>query len=1036
MEPRRYIPPLLRFCPRLIGPSRNAITWARFSAALLLAVLGAVLLLPISSASTFRQKEVKQLRSAGSTQRTQLRSVFTASLQPPFFETVETFAANCTTPKTSFNLGETVCAKVTGAPAGGPFASRRFQWANTNPFVVRENDIVTSTQTDSFTLPTTNTSEVNGVTIDNRGDWSINSMDTSEGFMRATAVFTVRNPESAATDLEVTNVPRLDSGSPAANSDVVFMVEVSNNGPDTAANVSLSNPVPANTNFVSTTQDVGPAFSCNNPFPGDVSGTSVCTIASLPSGATARFLFTYQVLTGTADETQINSTSDLSSSTTEKDGANNSSTGTAVVITPTCTITPPADITQQNDLDTQGHALGGAIVTYADPTTSSSVTPSSCGVVECSPASGSFFPIGTTPVVCSDGANAPVHFNVTVTDTEAPTISCPANVTAFEAPSGSGSANVTYPDPTAADNSGQVTVTTDHPSGSSFPVGTTTVTATATDAGGRTATCTFTVTVNPSNCTLACPADVTVAVATGETSAIVNYADATPNGTCGNITYSQASGTSFPLGTTAVTATAETGEACTFQVTVTGDVTAPTISCPTDITVSAPANSCVASVDVGAATATDDVSAPGQIQIVGSRDDGLALTDSYPVGTTTITWTATDGANNSSTCQQTIRVNDVSPPSITAPAGQTVFANETCQAEVPDFAGIAVTSDSCTTSDPIVVTQEPEAGVFLGPGVHTITLTATDGSGNTNTATTTLGVVDNTPPSITLNGDASVTVECHTTFTDPGASAVDNCGGTSAASASGTVNIDVPGTYTITYNASDAAGNAGTPVTRTVTVVDTTAPTITLNGANPMTVECHTSFTDPGATANDACSGSFAATASGSVDVNTPGTYTLTYNATDPAGNVAVTVTRTVNVVDSTAPTITLNTFAPSLWPANHKYKTFQLTDFVTGAADSCNLSIALNNVVIEKVTSDETENGNGDGNTSNDIVIAPDCKSVQVRAERNGGGDGRVYTITFKVADSAGNVGRATAKIVVPPNPSSTPIDSGINYTVVGGCP
>ena len=81
-------------------------------------------------------------------------------------------------------------------------------------------------------------------------------------------------------------------------------------------------------------------------------------------------------------------------------------------------------------------------------------------------------------------------------------------------------------------------------------------------------------------------------------------------------------------------------------------------------------------------------------------------------------------------------------------------------------------------------------------------------------------------------------------------------------------------------------------------------------------------------------------------------------------------------------------------------------------------------------MTSDEIENGNGDGNTLNDIVIAPDCRSVQLRAEREGNSNGRVYTITFKVSDGY-NTKTVTAKVVVPHNIGQTPVDSGVHYTV-----
>jgi hypothetical protein len=86
---------------------------------------------------------------------------------------------------------------------------------------------------------------------------------------------------------------------------------------------------------------------------------------------------------------------------------------------------------------------------------------------------------------------------------------------------------------------------------------------------------------------------------------------------------------------------------------------------------------------------------------------------------------------------------------------------------------------------------------------------------------------------------------------------------------------------------------------------DTLPPVITVNGSNPATVELGGSYSDAGATANDAIDGSVPVTSSGSVDTNTVGSYTITYTATDNSGNSA-TASRTVNVVDTTAPSVTV----------------------------------------------------------------------------------------------------------------------------------
>ena len=326
--------------------------------------------------------------------------------------------------------------------------------------------------------------------------------------------------------------------------------------------------------------------------------------------------------------------------------------------------------------------------------------------------------------------------------------------------------------------------------------------------------------------------------------------------------------------------------------------------------------------------------------------------------------------------------------------------------------------------------------VSLPLGSHTITLTVASSSGGSADDTVVIDVVDTVAPTITLLGSNPMTVECHTGFSDPGATASDGCAGdlTSAITVGGSVNANVVGTYTLTYSVSD--GSHTTTTTRTVNVVDTIAPTLTLLGSNPMTVECHTGFTDPGATASDGCAGDLtsAITHGGSVNANVVGTYTLTYSVSD--GPHTTTATRTVNVVDTTPPVITLNGQTPSMWPPNHKYQTFPVTDFVASVTDSCGTSLGVSAVVISQVTSDELVNSGGDGNTLGDIVIAPGCRSVQLRAERAGGGNGRVYTITFRVADASGNNTTATARVTVRKSQGSGPaVDDGPHYTVVG-CP
>ena len=157
---------------------------------------------------------------------------------------------------------------------------------------------------------------------------------------------------------------------------------------------------------------------------------------------------------------------------------------------------------------------------------------------------------------------------------------------------------------------------------------------------------------------------------------------------------------------------------------------------------------------------------------------------------------------------------------------------------------------------------------------------------------------DTTAPVITLLGVDPVVVEFGSTYLDGGATASDNYDGdlTTAIVVVNPVDTSVLGDYTITYNVSDAAGNAATQVTRTVSIVDTTAPVITLLGDNPQTIEKGEAYIELGGITDD---GSAITIDASAVDTNTAGSYTVTYGAADASGNVATPVTRTVNVLES-----------------------------------------------------------------------------------------------------------------------------------------
>lgn len=180
------------------------------------------------------------------------------------------------------------------------------------------------------------------------------------------------------------------------------------------------------------------------------------------------------------------------------------------------------------------------------------------------------------------------------------------------------------------------------------------------------------------------------------------------------------------------------------------------------------------------------------------------------------------------------------------------------------------------------------------------------------------------------------------------------------------------------------------------------APIVSLNGDSIVTIEAYTgSYAEPGADAHDE-DGPLAVDISGTVDVNRPGTYEITYTATN--GYLRSSITRTVRVEDRTAPAINFFSLSPdTLWAPNHKM--VDVTAIYAVAEASQAASCALTAV------SDQPDDGRGDGHTSDDVVIV-DAQRLRLRAERAAPAPARTYTVTLTCEDPSSN--RTTASGVV----------------------
>ena len=313
----------------------------------------------------------------------------------------------------------------------------------------------------------------------------------------------------------------------------------------------------------------------------------------------------------------------------------------------------PGDLSANNDTDNCS-----AVVTWTEPTADDN-----CGIATLTSDhdSGDAFPVGTTTVTYTatdvNGRSVTASFDVTVSDTQSPSITgTPADITQTADPE-TCTTNVTWTPPTTADNC-STTLTSSHNPGDSFSVGSTTVTYTSTDAASNVTTSSFTVTVTDDEAPLiAQKTDISQNNDATNCSAVVTWTDPAVNDNCatGTLTPDIASGSTFNVGVTTVTYTATdaSGNSSTmsFDVTVTDNELPVIAGMPADITQAKDAGSCDGVATWTAPTATDNCT-------LATLASDISSGTTFDLGPTTVTYTAIDIYGNTATASFTVTITD------------------------------------------------------------------------------------------------------------------------------------------------------------------------------------------------------------------------------------------------------------------------------------------------------------------------------------------------------------------------------------------
>lgn len=471
-------------------------------------------------------------------------------------------------------------------------------------------------------------------------------------------------------------------------------------------------------------------------------------------------------------------------------------------------------------------------------------------------------------------------------------------------------------------------------SGSTFPFGTSTVNFTVTDSEGNVATGVLTVNVLDTEAPVITPvSNITVPTDTGSCMATVTYSTTATDCNLASLTFSPASGSQFPIGTSVVTITAtDTAghvSTSTFSVTV-NDVTAPVLA-TNNVQVNVAPGTCSANVSFGASS-QDCSAVTYTYSLSPTFTPAIVSGASFPMGTTIVYVKATDASGNSTTGSFFVTVLDNEAPVITTSNIATTIAPGTCSAMVTLNASA---SDCSSTTlvyslSPTFSPAIPATGVFP-IGTTTVYVQATDAAGNVSTSSFTVVVTDNEAPVITTSniitniapGTCAAMVPFAASATDCSAYTLVyslDAGFSSTISSGASFPI---GVTTVYVKATDASGNVST-ASFTIKVVDNEAPVITVTPVQvniaPGTCAANVLFA---ASATDCSSVSlmYALDAGFANPVASGASFpigvtTIYVKATDAAGNSAVS-SFTVTVIDNQAPVLTASNIQVTLTPGS-----------------------------------------------------------------------------------------------------------------------